>query len=202
MKKIWLRVARLFLSVWCGVSLAFLYNLNFVSQEKLMVFGVEQIHNAGNDEVYVLSPGVVEIKKDIKTTIGGEDGRLILIENYLRKFKSPLLPYSRLILSLSDEYGVDYRLVVAIGQQESNLCKKIPENSYNCWGYGIHSKGTLRFESYEEALRSYVKYLREKYFDKGYDTVEKIMSKYCPHSNGSWAYGVNQFMAEIESGKY
>lgn len=130
------------------------------------------------------------------------DARVLLVENYLKRYKSPLVPYSKLIVELSDTYGFDYYWIVAIGQQESNLCKKIPENSFNCWGYGIHARGTLRFESYEIALKSYAEYLKRAYFDKGLDTPELIMRKYCPSSNGSWAFGVKQFIREIESGEF
>lgn len=131
-----------------------------------------------------------------------DDARPLLIKRYLEKYKSPLLPYADLILRLSDTYEIKYYWILAIGQQESNLCKKIPENSHNCWGYGINSAGTLRFDSYELALNSYAQYLKREYFDKGYDTPEKIMKKYCPHSNGSWARGVNQFINEIENGTF
>lgn len=131
-----------------------------------------------------------------------DDARPLLIKRYLEKYKSPLLPYADLILQLSDTYNFKYYWILAIGQQESNLCKKIPENSYNCWGYGINSAGTLRFNSYELALKSYAEYLKREYFDKGYDTPEKIMKKYCPNSNGSWAFGVNQFINEIEGGTF
>lgn len=131
-----------------------------------------------------------------------DDARPILIRNYLEKYKSPLAPYSELIVELSKTYGFDYYWMVAIAQQESNLCKKIPENSFNCWGYGIHKKGTLRFENYELALRSYAEYLKREYFDKGLNTPELIMKKYCPSSNGSWAYGVSKFINDIETGDF
>jgi hypothetical protein len=129
-----------------------------------------------------------------------DDARPLLIKKYLEKYKSPLLPYSDLIFKLSETYGFEYYWIVAIAQQESNLCKKIPENSFNCWGYGINSAGTLRFASYELALSSYAEYLKREYFDKGLNTPELIMKKYCPNSNGSWSFGVNQFINEIESG--
>lgn len=134
--------------------------------------------------------------------IVADDARPIIIEKYLKKYNSPLLPYSKLIFDLSQTYGFDYYWIVAIGQQESNLCKKIPDNSFNCWGYGIHKKGTLRFENYELALKSYANYLKTQYFDKGLNTPELIMKKYCPSSNGSWAYGVQHFIDEMESGTY
>lgn len=125
-----------------------------------------------------------------------------LIRRYLERYKSPLLPYSDLIYQVSKTYGFKPYWILAIGQQESNLCKKIPENSYNCWGYGIHSKGTLRFDSYETAITSFAGYLKEQYFDKGRDTPELIMQKYCPHSDGSWAEAVSHIIGEIESGNF
>lgn len=129
-----------------------------------------------------------------------DDARPLLLKKYLEKYKSPLAPYSDLIIRLSKTYGYEYYWIVAIAQQESNLCKKIPENSYNCWGYGIHKSGTLRFDNYELAIQSFAEYLKREYFDKGLNTSELIMKKYCPSSNGSWAYGVNQFIQEIETG--
>jgi hypothetical protein len=129
-----------------------------------------------------------------------EDARPMLIKKYLEKYKSPLVPYSEMIYQVSQDYGLDYRYIVAIAQQESNLCKKIPDDSYNCWGYGIHAKGTLRFENYELAIKSYAEYLKREYFDKGLNTPELIMKKYCPNSNGSWAFGVNKFLDDIERG--
>ncbi len=129
------------------------------------------------------------------------DARPVIIEKYLKKYKSPLVPYSGLIYEVSQDYGFEYYWIVAIAQQESNLCKKIPENSHNCWGYGINSRGTLKFPDYETAIKSFAEYLKREYFDKGYNTAELIMKKYCPHSNGSWAYGVNQFIDELENGK-
>ena len=146
--------------------------------------------------------GAEDIQNKVDLEVTPDDARPLLIKRYLEKYKSPLVPYSDLIFQLSKTYGFEYYWIVAIAQQESNLCKKIPENSFNCWGYGINSAGTLRFESYELALKSYAEYLKRAYFDKGLNTPELIMKKYCPYSNGSWAYGVQHFIDELESGKF
>ena len=137
---------------------------------------------------------------EIRSQIIKADARPVIIERYLAKYKSPLLPYAKQIFEISETYGFDYYWIVAIAQQESNLCKKIPEDSHNCWGYGIHKNGTLKFESYDLALKSYAEYLKREYFDKGLNTPELIMKKYCPHSDGSWARGVQQFIDEMEKG--
>lgn len=139
---------------------------------------------------------------EITGEVGGSDARQLIIERYLARYNSPLLPYAKKILEVSQTYGFEYYWIVAIAQQESNLCKKIPEGSHNCWGYGIHKKGTLTFENYDLALESYGEYLKRVYFDKGLNTPELIMKKYCPSSNGSWARGVSQFIEEMESGNF
>jgi len=145
-----------------------------------------------------------EDNKDIsiETIATGADARPMLIRKYLEKYNSPLEPYSDLIFQISEDYGFEYYWIVAIAQQESNLCKKAPEGSHNCWGYGIHKKGTLGFDNYELAIKSYAEYLKREYFDKGLNTPELIMTKYCPSSNGSWANGVNQFIEEMKSGNF
>ena len=141
-----------------------------------------------------------EIK--IKNQVSADDARPVIIKRYLEKYKSPLVPYADLIYQVSSDYGFEYYWIVAIAQQESNLCKKAPEGSHNCWGYGIHKRGTLTFESYELAIKSYAEYLKREYFDKGLNTPELIMKKYCPSSNGSWARGVQQFINQMENGTF
>jgi hypothetical protein len=131
--------------------------------------------------------------------VGATDARPEIVRQYLKFYKSPLVPYTDLVIQTSDKYGLDYRLLVAIAQQESNLCKVIPPESYNCWGWGINSHSNLGFDSYEESLDVVAKGLRTQYLDKGYNTVEEIMSKYNPISpNGAWAKGVSQFMSDME----
>ena len=126
------------------------------------------------------------------------DGRSEMVRQYLASYDSPLTPYSGFIVETADKYGLDYRLTTAIAQKESNLCKIIPPESYNCWGWGIHSRGSLGFSSFEEGIEEVSRGLRAEYVDKGYATIEEIMSKYTPLSNGSWAEGVNKFMSEME----
>lgn len=134
----------------------------------------------------------------VSGSVTTEDARPEIIRQYLAFFNSPLESSAKTIVDASDMYGLDYRLLTAIAQQESNLCKLIPSNSYNCWGWGIHSEGTLYFDSFEQGIFAVSQGLKEEYLDKGYTTPEEIMEKYTPLSKGSWAYGVNKFMSELE----
>ncbi len=121
-----------------------------------------------------------------------------MVKQYLEYYGSNLKPYAKTIVDVSNYYGIDFRLLPSIAQQESNLCKKIPPDSYNCWGWGIHSEGSLGFGSYEEAIWTVARGLKEEYIDQGYITPEEIMAKYTPLSKGSWAEGVTEFMSELE----
>ena len=134
----------------------------------------------------------------ISEKVQSSDARPEIIKNYLLRYKSPLVSFAGYIVQAADEFDIDYRLTTAIAQQESNLCKIIPPNTYNCWGWGIHSEGTLGFSSYEEGIRAVTMGLAQNYITLGLDTPEKIMSKYTPLSNGSWAKGVEQFLNEME----
>lgn len=145
--------------------------------------------------VYAALPDSIGKVEGFATTA---DARSEILRQYLEKYNSPLEPYSYNLVNISDKYDLDFRLLTAIAQQESNLCKKIPPGTYNCWGWGVHSRGTLGFASYLEAIEAVARGLREDYLDKGYTTPEEIMSKYTPLSSGSWAAGVQQFLAEME----
>lgn len=134
----------------------------------------------------------------VSESIEIQDARPVIIKNYLNRYGSQLEPYAGVLVSAADKHGLDFRLTTAIAQQESNLCKFIPPGGHNCWGWGIHSEGTLGFVSFETAIETVSAGLKKEYLDKGYQTPEEIMSKYTPQSNGSWARGVTQFMSEME----
>ncbi len=133
-----------------------------------------------------------------ETKIEVADGRVANLKSFLRKYNSPLYDYADLIVKVSDKYQFDYRLLVAIAMQESNVCKVIPENSYNCWGWGIYGDKIIRFNSYEEAIETVAKGIKQQYIDKGLITASAIMKKYTPSSNGSWAFAVNSFLRMLE----
>jgi hypothetical protein len=146
-------------------------------------------------QVYASLPSTLP---NVSGEVLGADARSELIRQYLKLHHSPLEPYASFIVKTADKYELDYRLTTAIAQKESNLCKSIPENSHNCWGWGIHSEGTLIFDSFEESIEVVSKGIKEKYIDEGYTTPVEIMSKYTPLSKGTWAEGVIQFMEEIK----
>lgn len=179
-----------------GVSLFSLYSLKVssVAQSQFEEANLLVTPQSGV-RVYASLP----IKQPVVTdSIESGDARPEIIREYLERYNSPMVNHAKLIVETADKYSLDFRLITAIAQQESNVCKIIPPGGYNCWGWGIHSAGTLGFRSFEEGIETVSKGLRENYLDKGYTTVPEIMSKYTPQSNGSWANGVMQFMAAMQ----
>jgi hypothetical protein len=132
------------------------------------------------------------------TEIITQDGRVEAVRQFFAAYNSPLEPYAEDVVKAADEYGLDFRLIPAIAMQESNLCKKIPKGSNNCWGYGIYGGKVIRFSDYKEGIYTVSKSLGTKYKGKGLVTPDQIENTYTPPSEGSWANGVNHFMEELQ----
>ncbi|KKQ23927.1 MAG: hypothetical protein US40_C0006G0041 [Candidatus Roizmanbacteria bacterium GW2011_GWC2_37_13] len=126
------------------------------------------------------------------------DGRVANLKSFFRKYNSPLYNNAEKIVEVSDLHQFDYRLLPAIAMQESNLCRVIPDDSHNCWGWGIYGTTVTRFESYDEAIETVGRGIKREYIDKGLVTATAIMEKYTPSSKGSWAHGVNTFLKALE----
>jgi hypothetical protein len=153
------------------------------------------LHSPEKTVVYAALPTSQNI---FSADITQDDGRKEKIRQFFERYGSPLEPYAGDVVDAADEYGLDYRLIPAIAMQESNLCKKIPEGSNNCWGFGIYGKTVTRFPDYKEAIYTVTKTLATKYKTRGLVTPNEIMTMYTPTSNGSWAYSVNHFMAQLQ----
>lgn len=136
-----------------------------------------------------------------ESEIAGEkngDLRIVNLKRFFRKYNSNLYNHAEIIVKTADKYEFDYRLLPAIAMQESGLCRVIPNDSHNCWGWGIYGSKVTRFDSYPDAIETVSKGIKKYYIDKGLTTPEQIMSKYTPSSNGSWANGVNTFIQALE----
>jgi hypothetical protein len=139
-------------------------------------------------------------EKEISLFIDNDnkDKRIAILKAFFRRYESPLYDHSRFIVQVSDENGIDYRLIPAIAMQESTACKFIPNNSFNCWGWGIYGNKITKFKSYQEGIQIVARGLKIGYIDKGLKTPEEIMPKYTPSSKGSWARGVSTVLGVLE----
>ena len=149
----------------------------------------------GNTVAYAALP---TSQNNLSADITQNDGRREKVRQFLERYHSPLEPHAGDIVDAADQYGLDYRFIPAIAMQESGLCKTIPHNSYNCWGFGIYGKTVTRFADYKEGIYTVTKALATRYKNRGLVTPEQIMTMYTPSSNGSWAFSVRHFMDQLE----
>lgn len=127
------------------------------------------------------------------------DVRVALVQEFLAQYSSPLEPFAKDIIAAADLYGIDFRLLPAIAMQESNLCKKAPDDSHNCWGFGIYGKKQKTFDNYPQAIAAVTKTLAQQYVANGLETPMEIMSKYTPSNDGAWARSVTHFMDRLQT---
>ena len=139
-----------------------------------------------------------DLSEGYTAEIKSGDARSANLKVFFRKHNSSLYDYADKIVEVSDKYQFDYRLLPAIAMQESNLCRVIPDDSHNCWGWGIYGTTVTKFDSYDEAIETVAKGIKKNYIDQGLVTASAIMKKYTPPSQGSWAYGVNTFLKALE----
>jgi hypothetical protein len=149
--------------------------------------------------IFNSQPPVLGIMDD---NVSGLDGRAAVLSQYFAKHKAPLAPYGEKLVEAADKYGLDWRLLPAISMQESNGGKKIPEGSYNPFGWAIHSQYSKSFSSWEEGIETVARGLKKDYIDRGLVTPCEIMTRYNPIStarDGSWCQGVEYFIWDIQN---
>ena len=125
------------------------------------------------------------------------DMRPFYVENFLKN--TELEPYSKQIVEISDKYSVDWRLIPAIAMRETGGGNAARPGSFNAWGF---ENGRTNFDSWEGAIESVAKTLKEHYVDKGMTTPEEIMPVYAPpqmSTGGKWAKDINEFFTKLES---
>lgn len=131
-------------------------------------------------------------------SIESSDARAGLVDNFLIKYKSPFQGLGSFIVEMADKYSIPFGIVPAIAQCESNVGKVIPYGSYNAWGWNIYGENSQAFDNWFHAIETVSRGLGKNYYGKGLNTPEKIMAKYTPSSNGSWARCVTQFLKELQ----
>lgn len=158
----------------------------------------KQFRTFNNSVPSIAFAALPSLENVVMDTIEGKDAKVELVRLFFTKYNSTLEPFSQDIVDAANLYDIDFRLLPAIAMQESNLCKKAPVDSYNCWGFGIYGKKVTRFDNYKEAIYTVTKTLSKEYKNRGLESPEEIMKKYTPSNNGKWAYSVNYFMNSLK----
>jgi len=121
------------------------------------------------------------------------DERYLILVSFLREKDSPLVGYAGEFIRAADKYKIDWRLMPAIAGLESSFGKRLIQGYFNPFGW---AGGYYRFESWSEGIYHVGQFLREKYYDYGRDTPEKIGPVYAP-PNPRWGSLVTFIMNKI-----
>lgn len=149
---------------------------------------------SANTEAYAAIPNY----NAISATVESDDSKTEIVRQFFARYNSPLEENAHDIILASEQYGIDFKLLPAIAMQESTGCKKIPNDSHNCWGYGIYSEKVIKFDNYKDAIYQVAKTISEKYIQYGLDTPEEIQKKWTPSNDGSWSESVNHFLEQLQ----
>lgn len=139
-----------------------------------------------------------ETENIIQNTIEEEDSKTEIVRQFFARYESPLEPYAPDIVAAANRYDIDHRLLPAIALQESILCKRVPKDSHNCWGWGIYGGKVTRFSNYPQAIETITKTLSTKYRDKGLVTPFEIAKLYNPANTNNWAENVTKVMNNLK----
>lgn len=191
-----------------GATLTLFINLWLLTNiEKIKLFSdltLSNPHRIPNLITYALFSSHPPNPRILGENIVALEGRALLLEEYLAWQKSPMAAEAKTFIKVADKYNLDWRLLPAIAGKESNFGKKVPLGSFNPFGWAIYGNTTKKFNSWGEGIERVGRGLREDYFNKGYDTLEKIESIYAPPSppkGHPWLIGIEYFLWEIENYK-
>lgn len=185
----------IFFALWFPLDFALLtFSLVY-----LVAYHPQKINKVHRDvafaqELIVLSPSPKPTVSDISPKI---DMRIPVLYKFLKSYNSPLADKAAYLVDTADRWGLDYALIPAISMQESGGCKVIPDNSYNCWGFGIYGSTVTKFPSYEAAIAQVAKTIKETYIKNGLVNPTLLENIWAPQSTGQWSYAVNYFIGKM-----
>ncbi|PJA00584.1 MAG: hypothetical protein COX78_00345 [Candidatus Levybacteria bacterium CG_4_10_14_0_2_um_filter_35_8] len=131
------------------------------------------------------------------TVTQNNDMRAKILKDFLEERNSPLADYADVFVKNADKYNLDWRFVAAISGTESSFGIAYPQGTYNGWGWGIYGNNMHYFSSWEDAIETISKGLREQYMDKwGAQDIYGIGKFYA--ASPAWANHTVYFMNKID----
>ena len=125
------------------------------------------------------------------------DNRAKILRDFLKEQDSPLADYADVFVKNADKYNLDWKLVAAISGTESTFGLEYPQGTYNGWGWGIYGNNMHYFNSWNDAIETISRGLREQYMDKwGAQDVYGIGRFYA--ASPFWAAHTMYFMNKID----
>ena len=120
-----------------------------------------------------------------------------------KEYECTLDEVSCKIKKVAQDYGVDWRLAIAISMHETGKYTSVAFNDNNNVGGNFRNGSLMVFEDLDKGIDFFISNLKNNYIDMGLDTIELIQPKYCPigiNDNGDnkyWVSGVTKYYKEL-----
>ena len=193
--KVWVKVKKVLIIFGIGFMCGLIYSNLFI--------GSDLIAKAETNESKEVIQIDQEEEKSLKTQKNAELESLEKIEELSNE--CTLDEVSCKIKKVAQNYGVDWRLAVAISMHETGKYTSVAFNDNNNVGGNFRSGSLMVFEDLDKGIDFFVSNLKTKYIDLGLDTIEEISVKYAPigaendpnNLNQYWVSGVYKYYNEL-----
>lgn len=195
--KVWVKVKKILIIFFIGFMCGLVYSNLFICSDL-----IAKAETNENKEVIQIDQ---EEEKSLKTQKNAELESLEKIEELSNE--CVLDEVSCKIKKVAENYGVDWRLAVAISMHETwDYTSYIFKHQNNVGGMWNGMKGEFySYESLDAGIEAYISNLKTNYYDEGRTTIETIQPKYAPIGatndpndlNSNWLPGVTRRYKEL-----
>ena len=191
--KVWVKVKKVLIIFFIGFMCGLVYSNLFIHSDLIAKAEISE-----SKEVIQIDQ---EEEKSLKSQKNAELESLEKIEELSNE--CTLDEVSCKIKKVAQDYGVDWRLAVAISKHETGKYTSIAYNELNNVGGNFRNGSLMVFEDLDKGIDFFVSNLKNNYIDMGLDTIELIQPKYCPigiNDNGDnkyWVSGVTKYYKEL-----
>lgn len=195
--KVWVKVKKILIIFFIGFMCGLVYSNLFIYSDL-----IAKAETNENKEVIQIDQ---EEEKSLKTQKNAELESLEKIEELSNE--CTLDEVSCKIKKAAQDYGVDWRLAIAISMHETwDYTSYIFKHQNNVGGMWNGMKGEFySYETLDDGIEAYISNLKTNYYDEGRTTIETIQPKYAPIGakndpndlNSNWIPGVTRRYKEL-----
>lgn len=193
--KVWVKVKKVLIIFLIGFMCGLVYSNLFICSDL-----IAKAETNESKEVIQLDQ---EEKKSLKSQKNAELESLEKIEELSNE--CTLDEVSCKIKKVAQDYGVDWRLAIAISMHETGKYTSVAFNDNNNVGGNFRNGSLMVFENLDKGIDFFISNLKDNYIDIGLDTIELIQPKYAPigatndpnNLNSHWINGIYKYYKEL-----
>ena len=193
--KAWVKVKKVLIIFFIGFMCGLVYSNLFICSDL-----IAKAETNESKEVIQIDQ---EEEKVLKTQKNAELESLEKIEELSNE--CTLDEVSCKIKKVAQNYGVDWRLAIAISMHETGKYTSVAFNDNNNVGGNFRNGSLMVFEDLDKGIDFFISNLKKNYIDLGLDTIEEISVKYAPigaendpnNLNQYWVIGVTKYYKEL-----